>query len=137
MVDGQFAEKGLGARYSCAVVTLIGLQKTIHFELDFADLVLIALIEDRVQKFLGFSLGAEVSGPNIPCSHFEGFFILLGRWNYHQFFEGVVEVFLVVVERRVLRFPYFPPPFRCFQSLKFTIFSILLFAKSFGLSELF
>jgi hypothetical protein len=78
---------------------LINFQQSIRPKLLLLNLVLVALVENKVQNLLSFDIPVDVRVPNIPSRFLVFLIILLKARNDDQLLKGVVKVLLVVVKR--------------------------------------
>jgi hypothetical protein len=69
--------------------------------------VFISLVEDEMQDAFGLDLASAVSFPDLDGGQLLLPVLGLKFWNDDQFLQCVVEVLLVVVERRVFGLFYF------------------------------
>lgn len=102
LVSRQLAEVVLGLNDHFHVIELIGFQQSVSLELSLSDLMLVLLVENEVQNLLCFDVPSDISSPYISGCQFELLFLSPQIGHDHQFLQSVVEVFLIVVERRVL-----------------------------------
>jgi hypothetical protein len=125
LVDGQLAEIDSGLRDNLSAILLIYSPEAIGPQLRVVDAQLVPFVEDEVQDPLGLNLTTAVDLPDLDGGLLVPLILHLKFRNNDQFLERIVEVLLVVVERRVLHSFYFLLLF----SQKFLSCFFLIFIK--------
>lgn len=102
LTDGQTAKVTSGSGENPCSITFVNLQKTIALKLGILDSVLVSFIEDEMENLFGLDFPRGVGPPQISCCKFV-FLILTGNFrNDNQLLESIIEVFLVIVEGRII-----------------------------------
>jgi hypothetical protein len=101
LVDGEFAEEGLGPVEGKCSVGLQDFPEAVGAQFGVFDDVLVVFVEDVVQDALRLDLQPQVLLPDLACRPLVGLVGLIEFGYDDQLFQGIVEMFLVVVEGRV------------------------------------
>lgn len=102
LIDGQLAEIIFGATEVLLPVLLIEIEEAVGPQFLLVDGMLIALVKDVVENSFSFDVEAEVNAPYLMGCLLVGL-IAVGEVRHDdELLEGIVEVFLVIVEGRVL-----------------------------------
>jgi hypothetical protein len=107
LIDGQLAEEGLRLVECLNTVGLMDLPKAVGAKLHVVDGMLVIFIENVVQDALSFDVLLQVLAPDLPGSFLVLFAAGVELWHDDEFLEGVVQMFLVVMEGGVCRLLYF------------------------------
>ena len=104
LVGSQPAQVVLGLGNDRKSVLLIDLEESKGPKFALIDEMLVLFVEDEVQNLFGLDLTLNISFPDVPGGDLV-FFVAAGDVRHDdQLLESVVQVFLVVMERRVLHF---------------------------------
>lgn len=79
-------------------VGLIQLPETVGPELRFSTLMLVPLVEHGMQDFLCLDIAQQVLNPQLICGFLIRFVIIFRDWHEDDLFEGVVQMFLIIME---------------------------------------
>lgn len=102
LIDGQLAQIIFGATEVLLPVLLIEIEEAVGPKFLLVDGMLIALVKDVVENSFSFDVEAEVNAPYLMGCLLVGL-IAVGEVRHDdELLEGIVEVFLVIVEGRVL-----------------------------------
>lgn len=102
LIDGQLAEIIFGATEVLLPVLLIEIEEAVGPKFLLVDGMLVALVKDVVENSFSFDVEAEVNAPYLMGCLLVGL-IAVGEVRHDdELLEGIVEVFLVIVEGRVL-----------------------------------
>lgn len=101
LVDGQFAEVALGLGYDLFSVVAVYGPQAIGLELWIINGMFVLLIEDKMEYPFGLDLPARVGSPYLIGSHLKNFIIGFDLGHDDEFFERIIEMFLVIMEGRV------------------------------------
>lgn len=98
LLNGQLAEILSCLRKYLLFVVVVNFPQTIFFKFSLFDGMFIFFIEYEVKDLFSFDISRRICFPEISGSNHVLVILARNLRNNHKFFQGIVQVFLIVVE---------------------------------------